>query len=149
MVYPQQFDRGGGAHADSAADGGPEVRADTRRHAQELDHGGRLGPQATSTSLRTDAGNAGVMGGVLGIAVAEVILRAQIGPPIRKVIAATVTQHVRPYPAELRLFAGKADDPVVDAALFTVRLLVAFAMTPGSASIITIETIALFTQRKT
>jgi hypothetical protein len=43
MVYPQQFDRGGGAHADRAADGGPEVRADTRRDAQELDHGFRGG----------------------------------------------------------------------------------------------------------
>ena len=31
-------------------------------------------------------------------------------PLIRKVIAAAVTQHVRPHPAELRLFAGKADD---------------------------------------
>ena len=64
----------------------------------------RLLPQA----FEPMPGNAGVMGGVLGIAVAEVILhRAQIG---RKVIAAAVTQHVRPHPAELRLFAGKADD---------------------------------------
>jgi len=46
-------------------------------------------------------GHAGVMGGVLGIAVAEVILhRAQIGPLIRKVIAAAVTQHVRPHPGD-------------------------------------------------
>ncbi len=43
-------------------------------------------------------GNAGVMGGVLGIAVAEVILhRAQLAPLIRKLIAAAVTQHVRPH----------------------------------------------------
>jgi len=53
------------------------------------------------------------MGGVLGIAVADVILhRAQIGPLIRKVIAAAVTQHVRPNPAELGLLAGEPDDVI-------------------------------------
>jgi hypothetical protein len=48
---------------------------------------GRLRPQATSTSLEPMPGNPGVMGGVLGIAMAEVILHGpQIGALICKIL---------------------------------------------------------------
>jgi hypothetical protein len=53
-------------------------------------------------------GNPRVMGGVLGVAVAEVILhRAQIRAPISEVVATGVPEHVRPNAAELRLFTAR------------------------------------------
>ncbi|MFZ0851751.1 MAG: hypothetical protein WAO08_21405, partial [Hyphomicrobiaceae bacterium] len=55
------------------------------------------------------AGNAGVVGRVLGVAVAEVILyRPQISALIGQVVAAGVAEHVRPDAFEL---CSLASDP--------------------------------------
>ena len=55
------------------------------------------------------SGNAGVIGRVLGISVAEVVLHgAQIGALVGQVVAAGVAQHVRPDAPEL---CSLASDP--------------------------------------
>jgi len=65
----------------------------------------RLFPQA----FEPVPGNAGVMGRVLGISVAEVILhRPQISALIGQVVAAGVAEHVRPDAPER---CGLASDP--------------------------------------
>src|SRR5262245_10061738 len=57
--------------------------------------------------------NAGVMGRVLGISVAEVILHgAQIRALVGEIIAAGMAQHVGPDAAELRFLAGQAHDVI-------------------------------------
>ena len=51
--------------------------------------------------------NTGVVRGVLGISVTEVVLHAlQIDALVGKVIAAGMAEHVGPDSAELRLLAG-------------------------------------------
>jgi hypothetical protein len=58
-------------------------------------------------------GNTGVMGCVLGIAVAEVALHsAQIGTLVGQIVPARVTQHVRPNAADLRILTGHTHDVV-------------------------------------
>jgi cell division ATPase FtsA len=65
----------------------------------------RLLPQA----FEPIPGNTGVMSGVLGISVTEVILhRPQIGALIGQIVAAEVAEHVRPDAPELR---GLVSDP--------------------------------------
>jgi hypothetical protein len=55
------------------------------------------GTQATSTTLESMPGNAGVMRRMLGIAVVEVVLhRTQIGALVGEIIAAAVAEHLRP-----------------------------------------------------
>ena len=52
-------------------------------------------------------GNTGVVRGVLGISVTEVVLHAaQISALVGKVIAAGMAEHVGPDPAGLRLLAA-------------------------------------------
>jgi hypothetical protein len=66
-----------------------------------------------STTPRTVPANTGVMGGVLRIAVAEVVLHgAEIRALVGEVVAAGVAEHVGPNPTELGLFAGEPDDVV-------------------------------------
>jgi hypothetical protein len=70
------------------------------------------GPSARQ-ALKPIPGNTGVMGDMLGISVAEVVLhRPQISALVGEIIAAAVTQHVGPNPAQFCLLAGKADDVV-------------------------------------
>ena len=72
---------------------------------------GRLGPQATSTTPRTDARQPSCNGRCAWVSVTEVILhRAQVGALIGKVVAARMAQHVRPDAAELRLLASDPHD---------------------------------------
>jgi len=56
-------------------------------------------------------GNPGVVGCVLGIAVAEVVLHSpQIGALVGQVVAAGVAEHVRPDAPELRSLASDPHD---------------------------------------
>src|SRR5262245_30388441 len=72
--------------------------------------------------LEPAPGDPGVVGGMFGIAMAEVILHGpEVGALIGKVIAAGMPKHVRPDPAELRLLAGNAHD-VVDRLARQLRL---------------------------
>ena len=70
-------------------------------------------PKATLSPkpLEPTPSDPGVMGRVLGIAVAEVVLHGpEVRAPVGQVVAAGMAQHVRPDPAELRLLAGQAHD---------------------------------------
>ena len=59
------------------------------------------------------SGNAGVMGCVLGVAVAEVVLhRSQIRAPVGEVVATGVSEHVGPDPSKLPLLAGHTHNVV-------------------------------------
>src|SRR5262245_27589734 len=90
----------------------PRARTTTDEHFHPYTRAGEvlgLLPEALEPMPR----DAGVMGRVLGIAVAEVILhRAQIGALVGEIIAAGVPKHVRPHFAELGLLAGLLDDVV-------------------------------------
>jgi hypothetical protein len=56
-------------------------------------------------------GNTGVMSGVLGIPVAQIVLRGpQVGALVGKVIAAGMAQHVRPDAAERCALASSPRD---------------------------------------
>ena len=58
-------------------------------------------------------GPTGVMGCVLGIAVAEIVLyRSQVGTVIGEVVPAGMPKHVGPNPTELRLLASEPDDVI-------------------------------------
>ena len=58
-------------------------------------------------------GNPGVVGGMLGIAMAKVVLHgAQIGALVGEVVATGVAEHMWRDPGELRLLAGKTHDVV-------------------------------------
>ena len=58
-------------------------------------------------------GNPGVMGGMLWIAMAQVVLHgAQIGALVGQVVATGMAEHMWRDPVELRLLAGKAHDVV-------------------------------------
>ena len=71
------------------------------------------GPGLLPEPLETMSGNAGVMGCVLGIAVAEVVLhRSQIRALVGEVVATGVSEHVGPHPSKLRLIAGHTHDVV-------------------------------------
>ena len=71
------------------------------------------GPKLFPQPFEPMPGNTGVMGGMLGIAVAEVVLHgSEVGALVGKVIAAGMAEHVGPDPAELRLLAGHAHDVV-------------------------------------
>ena len=60
-----------------------------------------LGLRLLPQPLEPMPGNPGVMGGVLGISVAEVFLhRPQISALIGQVVAAGVAEHVRPDPGD-------------------------------------------------
>src|SRR5262245_48049747 len=62
-------------------------------------------PQA----LEPVPGNPGVIGRVLGVAVAKIVLHgAEVSAPVGQVVPAAVPEHVRPYSAEFGLLAGKA-----------------------------------------
>ena len=66
--------------------------------------------------------NPRVMCGVLGITMAEVVLHgAEIGAPVGEIVAARVTEHVRPDPAELCGLAGYPNN-VVDGLTGQLRL---------------------------
>ena len=72
------------------------------------------GPSARQ-ALKPIPGNAGVMSGVLGISVTEVVLHgAQVGALVGKVVTAAVPEHVGPNAGELRLPASDPHD-IIDA----------------------------------
>jgi hypothetical protein len=61
------------------------------------------GLRLLSQALEPMPGNRGVMSGVLGISVTQVVLHgAQVGALIGQVVAARMAQHVRPDATELR-----------------------------------------------
>ena len=65
------------------------------------------------STLEPMPANTGVVGGVLGITMPEVVVHgAQIGALVGKAIATRVAQHVRPEVTEHRLFAGNTGDVV-------------------------------------
>ena len=69
----------------------------------------RLGSRLLPQAFEPMPGNPGVMGGVLGIAVTQVVLHcAQVGALIGQVVAAGMAEHVRPDAPEL---CGLASDP--------------------------------------
>ena len=70
-------------------------------------------PVLPAQPLEPMSRDAGVVGGVLGAAVPEVVLHGfEVGALVGQIVAAGLQQHVRPGPTELRLVAGKPHDVV-------------------------------------